>query len=420
MNEPIRLPASDPTPAPGPRSLSFEQLIAPVSPSAFVEDHWEKAPLFVSRHDPGYYGSVFTLEDVDRYLHAARHTGREVSIVPPVSRQQKSERHLIGSVPLDRLYGAFATGETIRLEAIQLSWPPVAALVADMAGALAAEANVNLYMTPANSQGLPLHFDTHDVFVVQVDGAKDWYVYEPEVELPVETRSYLEHLGAVGQTGVVTGSPRLIERRTLHTGDLLYMPRGFPHKAITGDRHSVHLALAMKTRNWIDLVKTAVELLCIDRPEFRRALPPGFMDDPEIREGMRRSFAQMMQACAEETSFDAALAAVMRYEVMSRSYPPDGHFGQLARLDGLRSGDTVRRRAGLRCIAGVDGDGCSIDFATNRVRGPLAILPALEYVRDHEQFRVAELPDSLSEHSKCVLVRRLIREGLLVRLSSSP
>jgi hypothetical protein len=36
----------------------------------------------------------------------------------------------------------------------------------------------------------------------------------------------------------------------------------------------------------------------------------------------------------------------------------------------------------------------------------------MEFIRDHPRFKVAELPD-LDNQSKQVLVRRLIREGLL-------
>jgi hypothetical protein len=39
--------------------------------------------------------------------------------------------------------------------------------------------------------------------------------------------------------------------------------------------------------------------------------------------------------------------------------------------------------------------------------------PALEHVRDHERFRVRDLPGTLDDDSKVVLVRRLVREGLL-------
>ncbi len=38
---------------------------------------------------------------------------------------------------------------------------------------------VNAYLSPAAAKGLELHFDYHDVFVLQLDGAKRWRVWEP-------------------------------------------------------------------------------------------------------------------------------------------------------------------------------------------------------------------------------------------------
>ena len=38
---------------------------------------------------------------------------------------------------------------------------------------------MNAYLSPPSARGLELHFDFHDVFVLQLDGAKRWRVWEP-------------------------------------------------------------------------------------------------------------------------------------------------------------------------------------------------------------------------------------------------
>ena len=44
---------------------------------------------------------------------------------------------------------------------------------------------MNVYVTPANSVGFVSHFDSHDVFVLQLYGSKNWRVYDhPPVILP--------------------------------------------------------------------------------------------------------------------------------------------------------------------------------------------------------------------------------------------
>jgi ribosomal protein L16 Arg81 hydroxylase len=395
--------------------FSFETLLAPVRPRDFCDRYWEKEPLVIRRHADSYYGAVFCLDDVDKYLIAGKDSVRPVALVPPPDQRQASRRHRLSELSLDAVYDAFCRGETIRLESIQECWPAVTNLAAHVGGALGTGVNVNAYITPAHSQGLSVHFDTHDVFILQVDGSKDWWIYEPEVHLPIEAPTYLTHLGAVGEKKVEEDPSRLIRRLTLETGDLLYIPRGFPHKAITGDRPSVHLAVALAPVYWVDLVRTAVERLCIDRPELRRALTPGFLDDAGVRQSIQSELAALLRTCAEQVSADHALDLLIHNRIAACRYPADGHFAELARLATLTVGDVLERRPGMKCSVASSNEGVSIRFAHNEVRGPHTVAPIFEHVRDHQRFRIADLPGPLSDDSKLVLGRRLVREGLLRR-----
>lgn len=65
------------------------------------------------------------------------------------------------------------------------------------------------------------------------------------------------------------------------------------------------------------------------------------------------------------------------------------------------------------------GDYISIQFPGNEVRGPGWLEPAYRFIAETETFAVKDLPDSLSDNAKLVLVRRLIREGLLRVVSAS-
>jgi hypothetical protein len=54
----------------------------------------------------------------------------------------------------------------------------------------------------------------------------------------------------------------------------------------------------------------------------------------------------------------------------------------------------------------------TIFFGDGRLNGPPHLHRALEFIRDHNRFRVSEIP-GLDEKGKLMLVRRLIAEGLL-------
>lgn len=147
---------------------------------------------------------------------------------------------------------AFRDGYTIALRGMEFRSAEVAAIaegLADLFGQPSVGAN--LYMTPPGSQGLARHYDDHCVFVWQLCGCKLWYISpRPTSMLP---RLY-DPIGSLsGSESSISGSMHVL----LKKGDILYVPRGYPHEAHTIiDEHefwskapndfSVHLTLAVE------------------------------------------------------------------------------------------------------------------------------------------------------------------------------
>jgi len=81
------------------------------------------------------------------------------------------------------------------------------------------------------------HWDTRDVFAIQLIGRKRWVLYEPSLELPLYTqqsRDY-EHLHPC---------PSEVYMDTiLEPGDVLYIPRGWWHNPLPLGGGTFHLAL---------------------------------------------------------------------------------------------------------------------------------------------------------------------------------
>ena len=52
----------------------------------------------------------------------------------------------------------------------------------------------NLYLTPPNAQGFKTHYDSHDVFILQIHGKKKWRFYNTPIKLPLkEQQIYLTY-----------------------------------------------------------------------------------------------------------------------------------------------------------------------------------------------------------------------------------
>lgn len=122
---------------------------------------------------------------------------------------------------------AYKMGYTIAIRGMEFRSCKVAA-IADALAMIFGQASVgaNLYLTPPNSQGLAAHYDDHCVLVCQLAGNKKWIIIPPENVLP---RLY-EPLNAVH---IAPDDVNNLEEILLTEGDILYIPRGFPHAAHT-------------------------------------------------------------------------------------------------------------------------------------------------------------------------------------------
>jgi ribosomal protein L16 Arg81 hydroxylase len=390
----------------------FEDLIYPVPIKDFWEGYWGRANLVVHRQERNYYGSLFSLSDVDRCLNLAANSSATVlQIVPPPNSQRESKLLATEAISKDRLYNAYLSGDTIRLIGAEKFWPPLALMLASLQETFNSRCGMNIFLTPPQSQAFSLHFDTVDVIVLQVEGSKRWRVWNPTYEFPMDFPLCEVHTQQVMEKD--EGKLTLVQDFMLEAGDFFYMPRGYYHQAVSADELSLHLTITVHPLYWLDLLKRALELAAIEEPSLRQALPAGFVLDPQAQQAMALTFGEMLGTFSKKVSFEKSLCSLVEEYVDSRRFPADGHFAALATLPEVSENSMVERRRGLACRVEVLGEKVMIRFGPNSVQGPGIIQSAFEFIRDQRRFRVADLPGELSAKSKEVLVRRLIREGLL-------
>ena len=119
-------------------------------------------------------------------------------------------------------------------------------------------AQMNVYHTPGKNKGFKSHFDSHDVFVLQLAGSKRWRVYkQPPTRLPSSDwplQRVTTYMG--GKRGRRTP----LFERVLKQGDALYIPRGFIHDADCNSLpdDSVHLTVGFEPPLWVDLLHFAL------------------------------------------------------------------------------------------------------------------------------------------------------------------
>jgi lysine-specific demethylase/histidyl-hydroxylase NO66 len=249
---------------------------------------------------------------------------------------------------------------------------------------------VNAYYTPRDAQGLPVHHDTHDVFVLQVSGEKRWLVYEPVLELPLRSQRYAAELGEPGAT--------VLDVR-LTPGDTLYLPRGWLHEALTSGADSLHLTVGVNVITWLDALKAALDDAGDDLA-LRRSIDTGAADD-------------VVQALTDRlTRADVERRRSERLARRSRPGLADG-FEQLRALELLTRETAVERRpVHVRLVE--DGESLTLEFDGTELLMPARVRPQIDAVlAATEPFTADELPGPVDEKGRLVLIRRLVREGFL-------
>lgn len=397
-----------------PGALELRDLLHPVSLNTFRDQYWERTYLHISRSNPRFLESIFSFADVDRCIFTRRTDVRpSLTLIPPPNSGQMPSQHRIGEITNEKLSTEFKSGATIRLEAVQESWAPIATLISSIEEALSITVGVNMYMTPANSQGFQLHYDPHDVLVLQVGGAKDWYIYEPPLELPVNTEAFHATKNA-RDVRINEKDCTYLQRVQLKKGDILYLPRGYPHKALAASESSLHLTLALHPVFWYEFLRQALEVAAASEPRLRASLPPGFLWDPEAQERCRSLLPSMIELGASRIDIAGTLQALSRAAAKRHFAHPYGHFETLLEDSNLQLGDLVQRRTGLHLELEMTNDQAILVAGELSLSGPAALEPALSYVQHHRRFRIGDLP-GLTESGRITLVRKLILQGIVIR-----
>ncbi|MEV5148898.1 cupin domain-containing protein [Streptomyces sp. NPDC052727] len=260
----------------------------------FFEKYWRRLP---QRFTPeGGASSPFALTDVDQAL--ATGFFREPYIEMWADDNRLPARKFTASRTVARAEpGGFAdpakiralldAGATLLLRCIDQWHAPTRALLRALAGELGLAVEAFYFVTPAGRAGLPLHRDDADVLVVQVAGSKRWSVHEGPAD---------GHWHA-GRVAGHEPQPAEVLTAVTHPGDVLYIPRGFAHRAHGQDGLSAHLSLTVREIGVADL---SCGLQRVALGDTGSALPPLPVTEEAITaaaaallEGARRRLAAM-------------------------------------------------------------------------------------------------------------------------------
>ena len=199
--------------------------------------------------------------DIDRMLHVLTpglplmrmfHQG-------PVPDQSYTQEHTeLGKTRrrLDkaRFYEYLGAGATLQINWLEQHLLAAKRLCLEIGRFTGMPTSGNAYMSFSGAGSFGKHWDTHDVFVIQLIGRKRWKIFAPTFPLPLTYQTN----DRSGHTCPEQPAVELV----LEEGDVMYVPRGWWHHVIPLDIGSFHLSVGSYPPMLFDyLVQTTAKYL---------------------------------------------------------------------------------------------------------------------------------------------------------------
>jgi ribosomal protein L16 Arg81 hydroxylase len=225
--------------------------------------------------------------DVDRLLHVIEPSAAAVRMFHqgPVPEHAFTEDIVELGRPRRRLnkakfYGYLENGATLVIDRFESYSVAAMRLCLEVGRFARAQTTGNAYVSFSGRGTFGKHWDTHDVFAIQLIGRKRWQLFAPTLPLPLSYQTSERS----GQT--CPAEPVLDVM--LEEGDVLYVPRGWWHLAIPQDVGSLHFSAGTYAPTVLDyFVQTSARYL-EQQVAARRAFSPA-----DYREALTEMLQQL-------------------------------------------------------------------------------------------------------------------------------
>jgi ribosomal protein L16 Arg81 hydroxylase len=256
--------------------VSFAEFIAPFDPVEFKAKYYGKKPLYI----PGRGRALANPLPWKRFNEALDLTpywNEETLKVFYKNRLALRENYCDlkdvadgAKAPADprKVKALLGFGASLVANHIHRVSPEVGAIAHMLQREFAASCGANTYCSFKHVQAFNTHFDLHDVFAYQAEGEKLWHVYEARADNPIAPVPP----GDEAEKWLIDSRGKVLFEALMKPGDILYLPRGQYHDAVTGAEASLHVTFWVKPPTGLALFKL-LENAAAAESEFRAYLP---------------------------------------------------------------------------------------------------------------------------------------------------
>lgn len=379
----------------------LEFLLDPITTDQFLLEYYEKKHLVIKRRDRDKYADILTYRQLDDLLFSATLNHPHVRVVNNAedSFPDPKTYTIADSTRIDPLkfVRQYAEGNTLAMAGLQDKIFSLRRLTNQLGAFFQHNFQTNIYLTPRNSQGFAPHYDTHDVFVLQFAGRKNWRIYDNTRELPTRAMAFEKGKYEPGN---------LIDEFVLEEGDMLYIPRGVVHDAFCEGSSSGHVTLGLTGKTWANHLAEFILRQSVDHVALRRY--------PRFHQGFDPTAEEVMTIIAGLTQ-----EFITNEKIKDDFYGKEKSIsrGQLLRVvEGSQvfAKSIIRLNEPQQLRLRVQGNGINLKYYDTAVTLPQKCQGFLEQViRSDSGVRISDIECELNMEGRVVLATELAKNGML-------
>jgi hypothetical protein len=295
-------------------------------PEGFLTDAWSRAP-FGHQGTRRKFRALFGMDELSQLLSMGAIASSQIRLVKDgkavpsrlwvdmISSAVEGRPTLVPDV--GRIRDIVLHGYTLTVSAMQTVSTGIFRLCSGLETELSHRIKANVYFTPRSSQGFGAHCDENDVIVLQLEGEKEWKIFD-------------RYSGSLrGPRNVALphdAEPQSVFR--LKAGDTLYLPRGYVHSvAASAEQPSLHISVGVQLATVGDLLEHAVRAMS-RAPELDRPINARFSEHSAELPGLLIEAAGYLQRRLGDADKVAQVAAGFRGSWSS-------HRAEIADLSGM-------------------------------------------------------------------------------------
>lgn len=254
---------------------NFSDIIAPIEANRFIAEYWNPKKYLLIRGQREKFEQVLPWRVINEMILGREHDasgrfrlvkdGNDIplsSVTIPEARRFRTKR--LPRLKRALLSDCLKSGAVLILNRVDDIHEPVRRLSEMIEYALHEQVYINMYAGWQSSKGFNLHWDDHDVLVLQVHGEKHWTINGFSKSCPLYK--------SAETIPPPKGEP--LWKGVIRAGDVLYIPRGCWHGAEALDGPTVHLTCGLYNQTghdllaWLQSKLATHEAFCRDLPRF--------------------------------------------------------------------------------------------------------------------------------------------------------